>query len=81
MATGYCRQFGIISATRAPRARPLACSQAPKSRDILSSSAKLIVRPMLLNAGRSPYLRMLVSKSSTSELYSFGLISAGTPGG
>src|SRR3989475_12592869 len=42
--TLFRSQFGIISATRAPRARPRACSQAPKSRDIRSSSAKRIVR-------------------------------------
>ena len=81
MATGNCRQLGIISATRAPLARPFACSHAPKARESLSSSAKLIVLPMLWYEGRSAYCRMLASKSSTSERYWLGSMSAGTPGG
>src|SRR3954452_8153278 len=68
-------------ATRAPLRTPFACSQAPKSRDRRSSSAKSIVLPMLVNAGRSRYSRMLFSKSSTSERNCWISISAGTPGG
>ncbi len=37
--TGYCSRLGIISATRSPLRRPLACSQAAKSRVRRSSSA------------------------------------------
>jgi hypothetical protein len=53
MAIGYCRQFGIMIATRAPLPSPRACSQAPKSRERFSSSSKVIVLPMLWNAARS----------------------------
>jgi hypothetical protein len=53
MAIGYCKQFGIMIATRAPLAKPFACSQAPKSRDSLSSSPKVMPLPMQWNAGRS----------------------------
>src|SRR3954469_22869273 len=68
-------------ATRAPLRTPFACSQAPKSRDSRSSSAKSIVFPMLVNAGRSRNSRMLFSKSSTSERNCWMSISAGAPGG
>jgi hypothetical protein len=81
IAIGYCRQLGSMMATRAPLARPFACSQAANWRESASSSAKLIVFPMLWYAGRSPYLRRLLSHSSTSEPNSFGSMSAGTPGG
>ena len=39
IATGYCSTFGIMMATRAPRLRPLLCSQAAKAREAASSSA------------------------------------------
>ena len=39
IATGYCSTFGIMMATRAPRCRPLLCSQAAKAREAASSSA------------------------------------------
>ena len=34
IATGYCRQLGIMIATRAPLARPFDCSQAPNRREL-----------------------------------------------
>ena len=47
IATGYCRQLGIMMATRSPFFRPFDCSQAPKPRDRVSSSEKVICLPML----------------------------------
>ncbi len=65
--TGYCSMFGIISATRAPFCSPFACSHAPKSRDNRSSSAKLMVRPMQWNAGRSANCLAHFSNSSPTD--------------
>jgi hypothetical protein len=69
-ATGYCKTFGIMIATRAPLARPLPWSHAPKLRVRRSRSAKLMVLPMLWYAGRSAYFFTLASTSAPIDLCS-----------
>ena len=47
MQTGYCNTFGIMMATRAPRCRPMLCSQAAKARE---AAIELVVGHRLAHA-------------------------------
>jgi hypothetical protein len=45
------------------------------------NSSNVIVLPMQVNEGRSPYFATLASNTSRTDAYSFTSISAGTPFG
>ena len=59
--------FGIISATRVPGLQPAPCRYAPNAAESVSSSAKVSVLPMQVNAGRAANLPQLSSNTSRSD--------------